>query len=239
VNALARDPRNPDEASEYDRYVREEWTLFDHDGSRGAAARSAAAGLAIRRVLDVGCGAGQEMRPFVAGVPVIGVGLDRSAEAGRAGRALFAQHEPGARVVFARGAAEQLPFLAACFDLVICRLALPYTDNDRALAEISRVLRPGGALILKIHHARYYVAELLESLSKRRLLTAIHASRVLAAGAVYYATGVQPRNRLVGEETFQTRRMLARLVGAHGLRIERELDAAPRTPAFLIRRAGV
>jgi len=42
---------------EYDRYIRQEWALFDRDTTR-ATAQNALADLTIRRVLDVGCGAG-------------------------------------------------------------------------------------------------------------------------------------------------------------------------------------
>src|SRR6267142_843513 len=48
---------------------------------------------------------------------------------------------PEARVHFLRGSAEDLSFPDGVFDAVICRLALPYTDNSQALAEASRVLR--------------------------------------------------------------------------------------------------
>ncbi len=43
-------------------------------------------------------------------------------------------------------------------DLVICRLTLQYTDNSRTLAEVARVLRLEGRVLLKFHHARYYTA---------------------------------------------------------------------------------
>jgi len=221
---------------EYDRYVREEWALFDRDTSR-ATARQALADLTIRRVLDVGCGAGQELRPFVSDRAVTGVGLDRSPEIGRAGRQLFAAHVPSARVTFVRAAAEHLPFPSAHFDVVICRLALPYTDNARALAEMSRVLRPGGVLLLKIQHARFYIAELFASLSRARLRPAVHACRVLFAGSIYHVTGTQPRNRVLGGETFQTTWLLNRVARAHSLRIEGVLpDSVAQTPSLLIRR---
>ena len=74
--------------TEYDRYVREGWALFTRDPARRAAAREAVADLSIRRVLDIGCGAGQELRPF-ASEGVLAIGVDPSPEVGLAGRELF------------------------------------------------------------------------------------------------------------------------------------------------------
>ncbi len=121
-------------------------------------------------------------------------------DVGNAGRELFAREEPGSRAAFVRAAAEHLPFSPSRFEVVICRLALPYTDNARALAEMARVLTSGGTLILKIHHARFYTLELREALRTGRARSAIHACRVLLAGCLYHLTGSQPRGRLTGGE---------------------------------------
>ncbi len=222
---------------DYDEYVRREWALFAREPARAAAAREAAAGLTIARVLDIGCGAGQELRPFVQGGRTLGVGLDVSSQVGRAGRELFTREQPASRVTFVRAGAEHLPFAPSSFDVVTCRLALPYTDNARALAEMARVLRPGGSLILKIHHARYYTTELSQALRTWHLKSAIHACRVLLAGGLYHITGSQPRGWLTGGETFQTLWLLKREFRRHGLAVERLLaDSVSAAPSLLIRR---
>jgi hypothetical protein len=123
--------------------------------------------------------------------------------------------------------------------VVVCRLALPYTDNARCLSELARVLRPGGALLLKFHHARYYARKLRDGLRAGQLSSALHAGRVLAAGLVYSLTGRQPRTRLPSRETFQTVPLLRRELARLGLEIRRELsDSNPLTPSFLIIRAA-
>jgi SAM-dependent methyltransferase len=219
-------------SDDYDRYLRAEWAKFIADPARARALRDAVAGLEVARVLDVGCGAGQELAPFLADGRRLGVGIDLAPEAGRVGREL---HAPGARPAFICGAAEALPFRDGAFDVVICRLALPYTDNARALAQIARVLRPGGALILKIHHARFYLRELSQAARARDARSAAHALRALAAGALFHLAGRQPRGRLTGRETFQTRWLLRRLLARHGLCITRELpDSNPATPSYVI-----
>lgn len=223
------------DSGSYEAYIRSEWALFRNDPSRGAATEAAVRGLRVTRVLDIGCGAGQELRPFVRNRETLGVGVDISAEVGRTGRVLFEAEEPGSRVAFVRAPAERLPFGAATFDVVLCRLALPYTDNARALGEMARVLAPGGRLLLKFHHARYYTAELRQALAKGHVKGAIHACRVLGAGCWYHLTGRQPRGRLTGAETFQTMWLLRRELRRHGLQVQRPLpDTVPAAPSLLI-----
>jgi SAM-dependent methyltransferase len=222
-------------AFDYDQYVRAEWGLFSNNPMRASASLAALKGCKVTRVLDVGCGAGQEMTPFVVELGAFGVGLDIAPGANRVGRALFAAHHPAARVVFIRAAAEVLPLLSKSCDVVICRIALPYTDNQRALAEMARVLCPGGVLLLKIHHARYYGHMLLRGAAAFDVRSMIYASRVLATGAFYHATGRQPRTHLKGKEVFQTRWLLRRELLHQGLSITGELpDSTPQAPSFII-----
>src|SRR5262245_58818344 len=118
----------------------------------------AAARVDVRRVLDVGCGVGQALLPLAVAKGAIGVGVDVSELACRMGRQSFADHLPGAQTAFVCSEAESLPFQSATFDVVNCALALPYTKNRQALQEMSRVLRHGGLLILRLHHSLFYMA---------------------------------------------------------------------------------
>jgi len=223
--------------TEYEREIREEWALFAKNPARFDDALNIAAERPIARILDIGCGAGQELRPYTRHGRALGVGIDLSSEVGRVGREMFAREEPRARVVFARAAAEKLPFGASSFDVLICRLALPYTDNAAALAEMARVLRPGGTLVLKIHHARYYVGKFQAAVKTRRWKSAIHSCRVLVAGAIYHALGSQPRGRITGPETFQTLWLLKRELARRDLEIERLLtDSVPAAPNLVVRK---
>ena len=102
---------------------------------------------------------------------------------------------------------------------------------------MARVLRPGGALLMKFHHARYYTLKLRQALAAGMAKSALHACRVLAAGALYHGTGRQPRGRLSGGETFQTLWLLRRELRVHGLHIRRLLaDSVAATPSLLIAR---
>ncbi len=222
------------DSQQYEEYLRTEWELFQKDPIRSQFTLEAVAGVSTRSVLDVGTGAGQELLPFA--FKAFCVGVDIAPDVGKFGQRKFAQDRPKSNVVFARAAAESLPFRNNCFDVVICRLALPYTDNALALAEMSRVLIDGGVLLLKIHHARYYLKKLWDGLLSRNVLSAIHASRVLVAGVVYHIVRKQIRTAIPSPETFQTKWLLQRELSRVSLSIERELQGSnPLTPMFLIR----
>lgn len=95
------------------------------------------------RVLDIGCA---NIRPYSAHARTLAeeyVGLDLAMGELRdaAGR------HPDAPPMLIHGSAECLPFPDARFDLVLCNDMLAYTDKARVLAEIQRVLVPGGYLL--------------------------------------------------------------------------------------------
>ena len=219
---------------EYTEYVRGAWSRFMANPARARAALDVVADREVERVLDVGCGAGQELFPFVKERGALGVGIDVLPEAGRVGRALFAEHEEEKRFVFLRAAAEKLPFAAESFDVVICRLALPYMNNRRTLREFARVLKRGGVLFLKTHHALFYLRELKQKIAEPDARMVAHDALVLAAGAIYHLTGQQPRRIPIGE-TFQSEWLLRRELARCGLQIRREMpDSERATPSFLI-----
>ena len=95
-------------------------------------------------VLDVGCGTGRNLPLYRPGVRVIG--LEPSAAALRRAR----RRAPGVSVV--QGAAEALPFRTGAFDTVVSGLVFcSVADPTRGLAEVKRVLKPGGALRMLEH----------------------------------------------------------------------------------------
>jgi SAM-dependent methyltransferase len=109
----------------------------------------AAAHLAgAQRVLDIGCGEGQVSRlaSAVPGVTQV-VGVDPTA----AMLAIAAQRS-GATAL-ARAEAARLPFPDGAFDTVVACLVFEHIEDvDAAIAEVGRVLAPGGRFLFFLNH---------------------------------------------------------------------------------------
>jgi len=99
----------------------------------------------MKRILDLGCGAGQTLIACEIENGVLAIGLDIDEEALKLGRKLSGD------ITYVKGRGEQLPFSDDVFDAVISRVALPYTLIPTTLKEIRRVLRPGGQVWLTLH----------------------------------------------------------------------------------------
>ncbi len=98
-----------------------------------------------QRVLDVGCGDGQVSR-LAAKLGAQVVGIDPT------WNCVSVANQRGGGV-FARAAAAQLPFADATFDAVVACLVFEHIrDVDAAIAEVGRVLQPGGRFCFFLNH---------------------------------------------------------------------------------------
>jgi ubiquinone/menaquinone biosynthesis C-methylase UbiE len=96
------------------------------------------------RTLDLGCGTGRNLPLYPPEARVVGLDPVRPV-LGRARR-----RAPGVPLV--RGSAEALPFRSGVFDTVVSGLVFcSVPDPARGLAEVRRVLRPGGRLRMLEH----------------------------------------------------------------------------------------
>lgn len=145
-------PTPPARANDYDSFAEayaalSETSLLNAYCERPAML-SLAGDVADRRILDAGCGSG----PLFAALRDRGAavtGVDASA-----GMVELARRRLGAdadlRVADLR---DPLPFADGAFDDVLASLVLHYLEDwGPTLAEMRRVLRPGGRLIVSVSH---------------------------------------------------------------------------------------
>ncbi len=99
------------------------------------------------QVLDVGTGTGHTALAFAPQVGSV-IGLDMT-EAMLAQARELAVQQGASNVSFELGDAMELPYDSDRFDLVTCRVcAHHFADVQRAVAEMARVLRPEGRLLV-------------------------------------------------------------------------------------------
>lgn len=122
-------------------------------------------------VLEVAVGTGLNLPCYPEEVRLTGIDLSPGMLDVARNRAA----QLGRDVVLREGNAEQLPFADATFDTVVCTLGLcGIPDDGAAIAEMYRVLRPGGMLLLLDHigsHHRllHFGQWLLEKLTVRMI----------------------------------------------------------------------
>lgn len=144
VNGIADAPGTPGFFAEYDRQresiesLQFSYELHEYTHFRG------------KRVLDVGSGNGYVLSKYAQeGAEVYGLDITK------AGIALCRRRFDllGLRGRFQIGDAQALPFADNSFDCVCSMGVLHHVpDTAKALAEIHRVLKPGGRLIVMFYH---------------------------------------------------------------------------------------
>jgi ubiquinone/menaquinone biosynthesis C-methylase UbiE len=131
----------------YDRSVLQ-WLLFGPSHRVLIRRIRAVVGDRPCRVLDVGCGTGQFAARVKRALPHARVwGVDLVADMLEKGRPRWRHH--AGEVLPVQGDSERLPFASGSFDFVTCANSFHhYPRQDRAVAEMHRVLRPGGRLLI-------------------------------------------------------------------------------------------
>jgi demethylmenaquinone methyltransferase / 2-methoxy-6-polyprenyl-1,4-benzoquinol methylase len=101
-------------------------------------------------VLDVACGTAAVSIELARRVPTRTVtGIDQSTDMLAAGKMRVASAGLADRIELREGRAESLPFADAEFDALTFTYLLRYVDDPRAtMAELARVIRPGGVIAM-------------------------------------------------------------------------------------------
>jgi SAM-dependent methyltransferase len=100
-----------------------------------------------QRVLDIGCGEGQIARLAIEHGASFAVGVDPT------WNQVVEGVRRGGGVAYARAGAARLPFGDHAFDAVVACLVFEHiVDVDDAIAEVGRVLAPGGRFCFFLNH---------------------------------------------------------------------------------------
>jgi SAM-dependent methyltransferase len=178
------------------------------------------------RALDVGTGAGAlaiALAPLVAEVVGVDVVPELLAEA---------RTRSPAGVSYLEADATALPFPAACFDLVCCARVLHHVRRpELVLAEMNRVLAPGGTMLVVDQLAP---VDPLAAIELNRFEQARDSSttRILAEvdlRGLFDSNGLVLRRAEIVSEERELERYLD-LAGCHGEARDRARELAPAAP---------
>jgi ubiquinone/menaquinone biosynthesis C-methylase UbiE len=149
--------------------------------------------------LDAGCGDGRYLAALEAELPARRAGTDISER-------ILDTARGRVEADFRQANLEALPFEDGAFDLVLCSQVIEHVlDPDTAAAELARVLRPGGTLVISTDNARNYVTR------------GLNAPRTLAVRALRLRGA---RGRIESPATAYTRASFRRLLEDAGLTVE-------------------
>jgi SAM-dependent methyltransferase len=124
-------------------------------------------------VVDIGPGP----LGFPDAVPAkLSIGVEPLADAYREAGLLL----DGSRAEYLAAGAEQIPLESNTVDVVVARNSLDHVDDpDAVLAEMQRLLKPGGTLILNFDAGHAPTATEPHSLTRERIDTALHQMTIV------------------------------------------------------------
>jgi SAM-dependent methyltransferase len=177
------------ERGDYHRQLSPDWEYYPTYLAKMARVRAHLSALPVRaRVLDAGCGEGILVEEFHDRLAIEGID----------------SHYQSDRV--RRGSVTALPYPDGSFDHALCLDVLEhlsFEDQDRALAELFRVIRPGGGLLVTVPNLAHLQSRVHFALGGRLIRTASPTKH--------------PGDRPIGEYLDLARRAGFRLIDRHGI----------------------
>lgn len=159
------------------------------------------------RVLDAGCGTGDLSERLQQLLAVDLVALDLSP------RMVELAHARGLKAM--RGDIEALPFADEEFDCVLANRILYHVPNlDKGLAEIARMLRPGGTLVA-VTYGTEHLRELWDLVGQHPLASSPFSAEN-GTGALRKHFGPVERRDFTGNARFPSRSSILGFLAAYG-----------------------
>ena len=167
-------------------------------------------------LLDVACGAGAWLAPLAGtNTRVVGVDIDDGL------LDLARERCAGvANIEIRQMSAESLDVPDDSFDAVTCFTALPYLDQDVAIAEMGRVLRPGGRLVVGTVGSGYYAKHVTEGIRAGNVEAIRYGLDPVVVAAAKSVTGGRAA---AGSLRSWSPRAVRRLLGGHGFKVDRTI----------------
>lgn len=161
-----------------------------------------------RAVLDVGCNDGKIFEHPAFDGCATRTGIDPFLPA-----AVIANE----RYALTKVSAEAMNFPHDSFDVVMSRVAIPYTHIPTAIKEMHRVLKPGGHLFITLHDWRELKRKLKVIPKDRQIKPVINLAYMMFASALFSLTGKLPKRPWADTyESFQSVRRMRKLLKAAG-----------------------
>lgn len=167
------------------------------------------------RVLDAGCGYGHWSVALARSARQV-VALDLNDKFLPVAREVLAHFGKG-RAGAVKGRVEEAPMPDSSMDAVVCSEVFLYTDTRSALAELARLLRPGGRLYLLTAGPGYHLEYIVHAARRLALPQLAYWTAELGATMRHMLLGARARTRpIVG---FHFPSALGRFVGQAGFRV--------------------
>ena len=125
----------------------------------------------------------------------------------------------------AKAGAEAIPLGSNSMDAVVFGGVLPFTEEDEALAELARILRPGGCMVAYYLGIGFAVRDLLLGVSLRNRYFGLRA----LINTLLMETFGRKLPGKFGDTLYVSHRRLARLYARHGFVLKRHTPS----PTFL------
>ena len=205
----------------YDRLALDDRPVLHLPRSR--VALELASRLKTHDILDVGCGEGDVSVALheLTGSRVVGLDISEVVVDHVRKRGLEAH-----RVAIGD---EPLPFSDETFDLVYMAEVLEHLHHpDRALTEISRVLRANGHVLITTPNLACLPNRFLLALGLQPLFSEVSEVKVLGRGSVRLGDGGEP----VGHVRLFTKRALVQFLSLHGFEMVALRGVASGNPKF-------